>query len=414
MYHKEATKYLIKNIPKYIFFRTEKITYLSAQTLGRDDVKLTKKWLTNHSHWYNCEFVHSYEMEFAKWNNSKYAFAFGAGRVALSACIYALGLKPGDEVILPAYTCIVVPNAFRYEQIKPVFCDIELDTYGLDFKQIERKITSKTRAILIQHLYGLVSRDYEEILNYAKNNKIWIIEDCAHSTGAKYKNIKVGNRGDVSFFSSNRTKVFNTVEGGMAVTNNRKIGARLKDYYDSAPYPDESLINKLLHNVLIDYYTYKHPHREILKEWINIKFGYMFNYSTSTYEQIGERPPKYTIKLAAPLAVLGLNQLKKIDQYNERRRQTAKVWDSWCDKYNYKKPLVIKDSIPVFVRYPVLVESDKKLNTDWAIDDLRLELGVWFVSNLHPSNENIGVFPNADTAVKRCVNLPCIYHGFSK
>ena len=82
---------------------------------------------------------------FAKWNGSKYAFAFMGGRVALSSCIYALDLQPGDEVILPGYTCVVVPNAFQFADIKTKFCDIELDTYGLDASLIEEKIGSPNK-----------------------------------------------------------------------------------------------------------------------------------------------------------------------------------------------------------------------------------------------------------------------------
>ena len=355
---------------------------------------------------YDPGIVAWYETEFARWNGSEYAFAFMAGRVALSACIYALALKPGDEVILPAYTCVVVANAFKYAGIKTVYCDIELDTYGLDIQQLEDKVTFKTRAVLLQHLYGVVCRDYEAILGFAKRNKLKVIEDCAHATGAEYKGIKVGNRGDVAFYSSNRSKVFTTIEGGIAVTNHEAINKRLQTFYNRAILPNENLINKLLHNVFLDYYSFKHPRRSVLEKCIWIQYGDKYHVSTSDEEQSGEYPPNYIARMPAPIAALGLNQLRKIDKYNDLRRQTAKRWDGWCEKNNYRKPLVIADSTPVFLRYPVLIEPEKKADTAWAVKELGVELGVWFVSNLHPTKLTVSGCPNAEMAVKQCVNFP--------
>src|SRR3989304_4500748 len=131
----------------------------------------------------------------ARGNVSRHAFAFLGGRVALSACIHALGLAPGDEVILPGYTCVVVPNAFHYAGVRTVYADIELETYGLDAARAEEKITPNTRAILLHHMYGLVCRDYEDILALARRRGIRVIEDCAQSTGAGFGCAKGGDRG---------------------------------------------------------------------------------------------------------------------------------------------------------------------------------------------------------------------------
>ncbi len=196
---------------------------LGSMTLDKDDMALAKRLLRNKDQWENQGIVSAYEDEFAKWNGSSYAFAYMSGREALSACIKALDLMPGDEVIMPAYTCVVVPNAFKYDGIKVVYCDIELESYGLDVAQVEAKISSKTKAILIQHLYGLVCRDYEALLELAQRHGLRVIEDCAHATGAVYKGTKVGNYGDVAFYSSEKSKIFNPIQGGMIVTNDNMI-----------------------------------------------------------------------------------------------------------------------------------------------------------------------------------------------
>jgi dTDP-4-amino-4,6-dideoxygalactose transaminase len=159
-----------KNIGKLILGYPLTTPSLGSVTLDHDDLLIAKSQLRNREGWFNPDIVKEYEDAFAIWNGSKHAFAFMGGRVALSACIYALNLKPGDEVILPGYTCVVVPNAFHFAGIKTVYSDIELDTYGLDASLIEEKITSKTKVILLHHLYGIVCRDYEQIIKIAKRH----------------------------------------------------------------------------------------------------------------------------------------------------------------------------------------------------------------------------------------------------
>lgn len=397
-----------RNLSSVISGRPLTTPSLGSMTLDLDDVNLAREWLQKRSHWGDRAIVSQYEAEFSRWNGSKYAFAFMAGRVALSACIYALDLQRGDEVIVPGYTCVVVPNAFHYAGIKTIYSDIELDTYGLDASQIEQKITSKTRAILVHHLYGLVCRDYEAIIDLARQYGLNVIEDCAHSTGAEYQGKKVGNRGDVAFYSSEQSKVFNTIQGGIAVTNKDKIGEKLKKYYNQAAYPDADWIEKQLYNVILNYYQFKHPQRWWRSDVANALYGDKWLISTTSEEEQGICPAHYGWKMPAPIAAIGRNQLSKIDIYNELRRQTAKHWERWCEANGYDKPLVLPDSVPVYLRYPVLVEPEKKQDPSWAFRELSVSLGLWFISNIHPVQKQIEGCPNANLAVKQCVNFPCL------
>ncbi len=380
---------------------------LGSVTLDLDDVAIAKRQLNDRENWFNkSDTVKEYEDAFADWNGSKYAFAFMGGRVALSACIYALDLKSGDEVILPGYTCVVVPNAFHFAGVKTIYSDIELDTYGLDASLIEEKITPKTKAILLHHLYGIVCRDYEQIIKIAKHHNLCVIEDCSPSTGAVFKNKKVGNFGDVAIYSSEQSKVFTTIQGGMAVTNDDLLAERLKEYYDQAGYPDAKLVDKQLHSIMINYYSYKDSQRWWKGELIRLLYRNKIIISTTKEEERGIKPSYYGKKMPSAIAAIGLNQLKKIDYYNEQRRESAKIWDKWCEDNGYKKPLVIPDSIPVYLRYPVMVEPEKKSDTSWAYKDLGVSLGVWFVSNIHPADWLVEGCPNADRAVKQCINFP--------
>jgi len=381
---------------------------LGSVTLDIDDIAIAKKQLKERKNWFKPDIVKEYESTFARWNASKYAFAFASGRVALSACIYALNLKPNDEVILPGYTCVVVPNALHFAGIKTVYSDIELDTYGLDASLVEEKITLNTKAILLHHLYGLVCRDYEKIIAIARKHALYIIEDCAQSTGAKFKNFQVGNLGDVAFYSSEQSKIFTTMQGGMATTNDDLLEERIKEYYNQANYPDTELIDKQLYNIIMNYHYYIDPQRWWKGELIRLLYKDKIIVSTTKKEEQGIKPAHYGCKMPSQIAAIGLNQLKKIDNYNQKRRQTVKRWDNWCDNHGYTKPVIVPNSIPVYLRYPVMVEPEKKIDTSWAYKKLAISLGVWFVSNIHPSSLPVEGCPNADRAVKQCINFPSL------
>ena len=381
---------------------------LGSLTLEQDDVKLARQLLGDRSGWFAEEPVREYETAFARWNGSLHAFAFMGGRVALSACIHALDLQPGDEVILPGYTCVVVPNAFDYAGIRTVYADIELETYGLDAERLAEKITPRTRAVLLHHLYGLVCRDYQRILDIARDHSLKIIEDCAHSTGAEYQGKKVGNHGDLGFYSSEQSKIWNTIQGGMVVASEDGLAKRLREYQARAAFPDPDRIDRLLHNVLLNYYQFKHPRRWWLGEVAEFLYGAKRLTSTTDEEMCGIEPAHYGQKMPAAIAALGLNQLRKIDRFNRLRRETAQRWDRWCEKNGYRKPLVVAGSTPVFLRYPVLVEPEKKSDTSWAREALNIALGVWFLTNIHPAAKPVADCPNADRAVLQCINFPTL------
>jgi dTDP-4-amino-4,6-dideoxygalactose transaminase len=278
----------------------------------------------------------------------------------------------------------------------------------LDAASIEEKLTSKTRAILLHHLYGLVCRDYKNILEIARKHGLYVIEDCAQATGALFNEQKVGNLGDVAIYSSEQSKVFNTIQGGVTTTNNPSLADRIRDYWDGAPYPRPDLVGKQLQNVMFNYYSYKDAQRWWKRELIRLFRKDKLIDSTTLEEERGIRPGHYGCKMPSAIAAIGLNQLKKIDKYNEMRRLAAKRWDGWCETSGYAKPLVVPNSVPVFLRYPVMVEPERKRHRSWAPKELGVSVGVWYVSNIHPVEWPVHGCPNADQAVRRCVNLPTV------
>jgi dTDP-4-amino-4,6-dideoxygalactose transaminase len=130
--------------------------------------------------------------------------------------------------------------------------------------------------------------------------------------------------------------------------------------------------------------------------------------STTSDEEEGKRPEHYGMLMPAPVASIGLNQLGKLDDYNRRRREAAEEWDAWCERNGYQRPLVLPESTPVFLRYPVIVEPEKKSNRLWAIKEMGFEPDVWFATHLHPAARTVSDCPNADRAVAGCINLPTL------
>lgn len=377
-------------------------------TLDRDDVQIARRWLRDRRRWDKPETVQQYERQFAVWNGSRHAFAFMGGRVALGAALHCMDLGDGDEIIVPGYTCVVVANAVKHAGAKVVYCDIELDTYGADVRSVEQAISPRTRAIVIQHLYGLVCRDYEALLALAERSGIVVVEDCAHATGAEFKGRKVGTRGKVGFYSSEQSKPMNTIQGGVVVTDDDRLAARLKEFQRNAPFPNADFVEALLYNVILQYYERKHPQRWLLGDLAEILYGDYRLVSTSNEELRGQKPAHYGCRMPAPIAALGINQLRKLDRYNTLRRSTAKRWDGWCKEHGYKPATVVPDSVPIFLRYPVIVEPARKLDRSWGKSELQVEVGEWFKGSLHPLSGAHPGCPQASMAVEQCINFPCL------
>ncbi len=162
-------------------------------------------------------FIAEFEQKFASYIQGSYATTVSNGTVALHLALLTLGIGPGDEVIVPTLTYIASVNAIAYVGATPVFVDSLEQTWQVDPEDIKRKITSKTRAILIVHLYGQPC-EMDAIVKIAKDHNLFLIEDCAEAFGSKYKGRHVGTFGHIATFSFFGNKTLTTGEGGMVVT----------------------------------------------------------------------------------------------------------------------------------------------------------------------------------------------------
>ena len=226
------------------------------------------------------EEVKKFENEFSNYINTKYSIGVNSGSDALYLAIKSLGIGKGDEVITVSHTFISTVDAICRNKAKPVFIDIEPDTYCMDPSKIEEKITENTKAILPVHLYGHPA-NMGSIQEIANDNGLFLIEDACQAHGAEYKGKKVGSIGDVSCFSFYPTKNLGAYgDGGIIVTNNEELNSRLK--------------------LLRNYGQYEKNHHNLI--------GY-----NSRLDEIQ----------AAILRV----KLKYLDQWNKRRRESAALYN---------------------------------------------------------------------------------------
>ena len=173
------------------------------------------------------KYLDQFENKFAKIVNRKYAIAVSNGTVALQLAVDSLNIKKNDEIILPSFTIISCILPFIRLGAKPILIDSDVKTWNMDIGKIEKVITKKTKAILVPHIYGLPV-DMDPLIKIAKKYKLKLIEDAAEVLGLKYNNRPCGSFGDISTFSFYANKHITTGEGGMIVTDNKKIADKCR------------------------------------------------------------------------------------------------------------------------------------------------------------------------------------------
>lgn len=334
---------------------------------------------------------------------------FWKGRVALYALMKAYGIKKDDEVILPAFTCVVVPNAIIYCQAKPVYVDINPQTLNCDAEEIRKKITEKTKFIIAQNTFGL-SSDLDAIMVIAKEKNIIVIEDCTHGLGGFYKGRKNGTIADASFFSTQWNKPFSTGIGGMAYVHDKDVAEKMKSIENTSKAP--SFLERVQLSVLLSV-------RSIMKApavyWPMIK---LYRFLSKNNLVVGSSqgneldnpilPDDFLKQMANVQLKKGIFELMKLNQYVSHRVKVAAQYDEALRKLGIK---INSNSDNAYLKYPLLVK-DRKLFFELAAKK-NIELGDWFISPIHPITEQFhlwqydyGKFPIAEYVSAQIVNLP--------
>lgn len=311
------------------------------------------------------EFVEKFEEEFAKFCQAKYAVSTANGTVALHLALAGLGIGPKDEVIVPSLTFVATANAVVYTGAKPVFADSEAETWNIDPAEIEKKITKRTRAIIPVHLYGHPA-NMGPIIELAGKYNLYVIEDAAEAHGAEYKERKVGGIGKVGCFSFYGNKIITTGEGGMVVTNDKKLAERMRFLKDHAMSKER---------------RYYHP-----------EIG--FNYRLTNIQ-----------------AALGVAQLERVDNFIERKRKIASYYNELLTgtpgivlppEENWAKN--------VYWMYSVLVTENSKLTRDELAKRLK-EQGIdsrpfFYPIHKMPPYDKGERLPVAERLSQQGINLP--------
>ena len=354
-----------------------------------------------------------FETHFANWFKTSNAFAFWKGRVAMYAILKALGIKDGDEVILPGYTCVMDVNPIKYLGAKPVYVDIEPSTFNMNPALLESKITPKTKIIVAQHTYGYPC-DMDAIMAIAAKRDITVIEDCCLSFGSTYKGKTVGTFGKAAYFSFQWNKPFTTGLGGMAITNDADLAEKVKGLCDSDLCMPSAKEVAMIAAQLSVYRMFIYPRTTALAQNI---FRYLTKKgavvgSSSTAEYNPQMAADFFKGMSSIQARSGLRQLAKVESNIAHRRQMAELYDTLLEQKGWPTRQYDKSVMdPVMVRYPVRIKEKAKALEEAAAAGV--ELGSWFECPLHPIETpmevydyKLGMCPEAEKASQEVVNLP--------
>lgn len=353
--------------------------------------------------------ITEYEQAFAGFVGTRYACSFAAGRVGLYGLLRVLGIGAGDEVLLQVPTHIVVANAIRYTGAQPIYVDCELRTYNIDFEQAVRKITPRTKAIVLQHTFGIPA-DIDAAMTVAEEHGLSLIEDCVHSLGATYRDRQVGSFGRAAFFSTEETKTISTTMGGMAVTNDSELAADMQAFQDECRWPSASLTRRYMTKLAV-YHVLTQPnvHRYSRAAYDRLGQRSPLPRPTSTAELFGKRPADYEQRLSNAQAAIGIRQLARLPSNLAHRAAVAEEYERRLAERGFRLPQPPSETAPAYVRYPVWVADRASAVASVAPHGV---LGTWFTSVLEEAADprSAGYVdrscPNAEAAAHHLVNLP--------
>jgi perosamine synthetase len=319
-------------------------------------------------------YVRLLEEELRKYLNIKHAILLSSGTAALYSTLLALNIGPGDEVIIPAFTFIATANVVEAVGAKPVLVDISANDFNIDAELISKAITPKTKAIMPVHEFGQAAR-MDKITAIAKEKNLIIVEDAACALGTIYQGTKVGTNGIVGCFSFHPRKIITTGEGGLVVTNDDFLAAKIRAFRNHG-------IEKTAG-------------------------GKMDLYSWGL-----------NLRMTDIQAAIGLPQLPVLDNYLKNRTKLAGYYNYGLEKADgINTPFYIKDGSHTYQTYHVLL--DEKFNRDAIIESLKsrqieTNLGAQAIHMLSFYRKKYGYktddFPNAARAYKSGLALPIGHH----
>lgn len=335
-------------------------------------------------------------------------FTFDSGRTALYEVLKAFGVGEGDEVLLQAFTCVVVPNAVIYTGAKPVYCDIEADTYNLDPEKIEEKITPQTRAIIVQHTFGFCA-DLSSIIDIAAAHDLVVIEDCAHALGGEFNGQKLGTFGHAAIFSFGVDKIISSVRGGAAYVNDRSAIEKLQ-HLKLPALPFTIILRHLLHPVFFALGKVFYP-IYLGKIWLYLckNLGLTARVIEGS-EKKAIKPKWFPALFPNSLAHLAYSQLKRLKTKNEHRQAIYAFYRQKLPDH-FERTNVLPQSFPVHLRYPLQSETRDAIML--KAKSAGVFLGDWYDTVVAPQDADLeavnyepGSCPIAEQVSQKVFNLP--------
>ncbi|MCX5815836.1 MAG: UDP-4-amino-4,6-dideoxy-N-acetyl-beta-L-altrosamine transaminase [Proteobacteria bacterium] len=349
------------------------------QSIDNDDIAavnevLRSDWLTTGPK------VTEFEENFARYTGAKFAVAVSSGTAALHAAMYALGIGRGDEVIVPPMTFAATANCIVYQGGTPVFADVNADTLLIDPEQVEKKITSKTKAIIAVDYAGQPC-DYDVLWKIADKHRLALVADACHSLGGRYKDRPVGSLALLNAFSFHPVKHITTGEGGMITTDDSNLAERMRIFRN--------------HGITTD-----HQQREKQGSWFYEMVDLGYNYRITDFQ-----------------CALGISQLKKLPLWLERRRTIAHYYDEIFHNLTFIKPLSVKNDVShAYHLYVIRLDlNSAHMDRGMVFHSLResgIGVNVHYIPvHLHPFyKENfgtkLGLCPVAENVYEQILSLP--------
>lgn len=353
------------------------------------------------------------EAYFKEYTDSRFAICFDSARSGFYAILKCAGIGENDEVILQAFTTVALPNAIMWCGAKPIFIDIEKETYNMNPTLLEEKINLHTKAIVVQHTFGNPA-NMDAIMNIAKKHKLFVIEDCAHSLGAEYRGRKTGTFGNAAFFSFGRDKVISSVSGGIVVTNDWNIGNNIMGFRDNLNYSNCSFILKqLLHPIITIFALNLYKFFGIGKFTMFLigKLGALTK-AYSENEKNNLMPDNFPAKMPNSLCDIAIHQFGLLDKFNLHRIKIASLYShSLKNGALLSLPQTLPQARNIYLWYTILTENKARLISN--ANKNGVILGDWFPKPVGPSEISLeksgyrtGSCPVAEKVSSMCVNLP--------
>ncbi len=376
----------------------------------KDDVLLAWKMLLKPGLWHDGSVAQRVESVLSGYFGGCGVVAVSSGRVAIFRTLQAYGIGSGDEVIIQAFTCLAVAAPIKWCGAEPVYADINPRDYNFDVRDVQNKITSHTKAIIVQHTFGIPG-PVNEIIDIARKNNIVVIEDLAHGLGAKAQGQVLGTFGDVAILSFGRDKTISCIFGGAVVSRDRDLIKKIRQQQEQLKFPPgwwvaQQLFHPLAMSVIIPYY-YQYKAGKVLL--VAAQKRRLLSLAVTAKEKIGRQPSFVQWRCSPVLLFLLENQLKKLDRFLTKRRRIARQYAEALTPGLWTNELLANAG---WIRFPMKMPKARKALK--LAREHQIMLGDWYAQPIMPAlagREDItgyapGSCPAAEEASRTTVNLP--------